>query len=62
MNQAQTQAHPDTAKPIKTLRCCCCGGYSEGRQFHNQDTGYGLGACCVDEDRRHALSHALHSL
>ena len=48
MNQVTTQAHPDTAKPIETLRCCCCGGYTEGRQFHNQDTGYGLGACCHD--------------
>lgn len=48
MNQNTAQAHPDTAKPIETLRCCCCCGDTEGRQFHNQDTGFGLGACCVE--------------
>ena len=34
--------------PIRTLHCCCCGESFLGRQFHNQDTGYGLGDCCVD--------------
>lgn len=34
--------------PVKHMRCCCCGGAFEGRQFHNQDTGYGLGDCCVE--------------
>lgn len=33
--------------PVVQLRCCCCGGYTKGRQFHNQDTGFGLGTCCV---------------
>lgn len=32
----------------RSLHCCCCGGYFTGRQFHNQDTGYGLGDCCVE--------------
>ena len=40
--------HPDADKPIRTLLCCCCGGYTKGRQFYNQDTGHGLGDCCVD--------------
>lgn len=40
--------HPDADKPIRTLQCCCCGGYTRGRQFYNQDTGHGLGDCCVD--------------
>lgn len=39
--------HPDIDKPIQTLKCCCCGGYTKGRQFHNQDTGFGLGFCCL---------------
>lgn len=33
---------------VVRLRCCCCGGDTTGRQWFNQDTGYGLGACCVD--------------
>lgn len=33
--------------PVLRLRCSCCGGWFEGRQFANQDTGYGLGNCCV---------------
>lgn len=41
-------SHPDLAKPLQTLSCCCCGGYFTGRQFHNQDTGFGLGPCCLD--------------
>lgn len=32
----------------RRLICCCCGGITMGRQFHNQDRGYGLGSCCVD--------------
>ncbi len=40
--------HPDIAKPVRGLICCCCGGRISGRQFHNQDTGYGLGDCCVE--------------
>lgn len=45
--QTAFQPHPDLSKPAKRLRCCCCGGEAYGRQFHNQDLGYGLGACCV---------------
>lgn len=48
MTQTTTQAHPDLAKPIRTLRCTCCGQHTQGRQFHNQDTGFGLGDCCHD--------------
>jgi len=35
--------HPDIVKPVRRLVCCCCGGSITGRQFHNQDTGHGLG-------------------
>lgn len=42
------QSHPDLQKPVRTLVCCCCGGYTKGRQFYNQDTGWGLGDCCVE--------------
>ena len=30
------------------LTCTCCGEDFRGRQYWNQDTGYGLGDCCVD--------------
>ncbi len=46
--------HPDLMNPIRgNLKCCCCGGRFEGRQFHNQDTGWGLGDCCVEYVRPH---------
>ena len=38
-------ARPD--KPIRTLRCTCCSESFRGRQFHNQDTGFGMGPCCA---------------
>jgi hypothetical protein len=34
--------------PLRRLTCCCCGGSIMGRQWHNQDTGYGLGPCCYE--------------
>ena len=34
-------------KPIRGMRCTCCGQYYKGRQWHNQDTGHGLGDCCT---------------
>lgn len=43
----QSTIHPDLCKPIRALTCCCCGGVTQGRQFHNQDNGFGLGGCCV---------------
>lgn len=48
MTQNPATQHPDLAKPVRTLLCTCCGGRFEGRQFHNQDTGHGLGDCCVE--------------
>lgn len=37
----------EKAKPIRWLRCTCCGESYRGRQWWNQDCGYGLGDCCV---------------
>jgi hypothetical protein len=34
-------------KPIQWLECCCCGNWYQGRQWWNQDDGFGLGNCCV---------------
>ncbi len=35
---------------VKTrhMLCPCCGGRTIGRQWHNQDTGYGLCKNCID--------------
>lgn len=33
---------------IRNLKCACCGGYTRGRQWFNQDTGYGLCVKCAD--------------
>ena len=38
----------ETDKQVRTLYCTCCGEQFKGRQFHNQDTGYGMGPCCAD--------------
>lgn len=35
-------------KPIRWMSCTCCGEGYRGRQWFNQDTGYGLGDCCVE--------------
>lgn len=32
----------------RRLYCACCGAVTRGRQFPNQDTGYGLCARCAD--------------
>lgn len=40
--------HPDLQLPVRRLLCTCCGGVYQGRQFSNQDTGHGLGPCCVE--------------
>ena len=33
---------------VRSLTCCCCGGSTTGRQFFNQDIGYGLCSKCAD--------------
>jgi predicted nucleic acid-binding Zn ribbon protein len=43
---------PETL-PIRRLYCTCCGEVFQGRQFHNQDTGYGMGECCADRVLAH---------
>lgn len=36
----------------RRLRCCVCGSGHIGRQWNNQDTGHGLGACCIERGMR----------
>ena len=42
-----TPTTPTLAR-IRSLRCACCGTMTRGRQFWNQDTGYGLCDKCHD--------------
>lgn len=37
-----------TYAPLRNLICTCCSGHIKGRQYHNQDTGYGLCPACAD--------------
>jgi len=32
----------------RRLTCSCCGQYTQGRQWFNQDTGYSICPKCVD--------------
>lgn len=35
-------------RPIRWMTCTCCAQSYRGRQWWNQDCGYGLGDCCVE--------------
>ncbi|MFB9160465.1 hypothetical protein ACFFT9_22795, partial [Chromobacterium violaceum] len=45
---------------VRSLICCCCGGRTMGRQWFNQDVGYGLGKCCVDYCAKGAVAQILN--
>lgn len=34
-------------KPTRSLECACCAGLTRGRQWWNQDTGYGICSACI---------------
>ena len=33
---------------VRSLTCCCCGNGTQGRQWWNRDTGYGLCESCAE--------------
>lgn len=33
--------------PVKRLKCSCCGESTQGRQWSDQDTGWGLCTDCI---------------
>lgn len=39
--------HPHINRRAETLICACCGAYTLGRQWFNQDKGYGLCPKCI---------------
>lgn len=39
---------------IRSLTCSCCGETTTGRQWWNQDTGYGICKKCIDKVRESA--------
>lgn len=42
------EVKPMPKKPIKELTCCCCGERTQGRQWWNRDTNFGLCVSCAD--------------
>lgn len=51
----------NTSTKIRTLRCCCCGAITRGRQWHNRDTGYGLCPDCIDFCHRNTTDDEFRS-
>jgi hypothetical protein len=52
MAEQESEARADDykqehAKPVKLMTCTCCGNGYYGRQWWNQDEGFGIGDCCV---------------
>lgn len=46
------------SKPVRELACACCGGYTRGRQWFNQDTGYGICNGCIAFMRKRGETEA----
>ncbi len=46
-------------KPPRPLTCCVCGAGTQGRQWWNRDTGYGICVPCADQqaERMGPLEH-----
>jgi hypothetical protein len=45
---------------IRSLLCACCGGRTLGRQWWNQDTGYGVCERCADWiEKRHGREYVV---
>lgn len=47
--------------PIKTLKCCCCGERTKGRQWWNRDTGFGLCEACAQRIEKREDSESMRS-
>lgn len=47
------------ANSPRRLYCCCCGAATVGRQFHNQDTGFGLCPDCLPVIEEKAPRHGI---
>lgn len=45
--KATATPEQEKSKPIKWMICTCCGEDYKGRQWFNQDAGYGMGDCCA---------------
>lgn len=38
----------ESVGPVRRMLCSCCGGVTQGRQWHSRDTGYGLCTSCIE--------------
>lgn len=47
MSWPMDERNSEVRRPIRNLRCCCCGGSTLGRQWWNRDAGYGLCNDCI---------------
>lgn len=57
-----TRGAETVIKPIRTLLCCCCGTDTQGRQWHNRDTGYGIFDRCATKQKNGSYDAAtMHS-
>lgn len=55
----EEQIKRERAKKVRSLSCCCCGGWIErGRQWHNRDTGYGMCVLCIAYVRKKGMGQA----
>jgi len=43
---APTPSRVKPLSPPRSLSCCCCGQRTQGRQWWNRDTGYGVCTPC----------------
>ena len=57
----QLGSTPAPLSPIKNLECCCCSGPARGRQWFNQDTGYGLCPKCATWIRTRETAETMRS-
>lgn len=48
--------------PVRRMLCSCCGAETQGRQWHNRDTGYGLCRSCIEFCHRKETPASFRSL
>lgn len=48
--------------PIRRLKCSCCGEQTQGRQWHDQDVGWGLCPDCIPLILKNCSEEELQSM
>lgn len=47
---------------VKSMLCCCCGGHTKGRQWHNRDAGFTVCMNCIDSSYRDYTPESIRDL